>query len=114
MDNKGLKSGYGCSWAKGVTSMRKASQNWNILLTSLLNHVNDNITSRKHGPLSVLIDGKEVAIVDWILGMQECGLSITLQQLKSKVINLPKTQITPFKDGILKNSWWYWFKHRHP
>ncbi len=77
----------------GVTSVREASQNWNILLTSLSNHVNDNITSRKHGPLSVLANGKEVAIVDWILGMQECGLLITLQQLKLKVINLPKPKL---------------------
>ncbi len=54
---------------KGVTSMKKASQIWNILLTSLSDHVINNIRSRKHGPLRVLIDGKEVAIVDWILDM---------------------------------------------
>ncbi len=64
---------------KGVTSMRKAVQIWNIFLTSLSDHVNDNIRSKKHGPLGVLRDEKEVAIVDWILDMQECGLSITLQ-----------------------------------
>jgi hypothetical protein len=48
----------------------------------------------------VLIDEKEVIIVYWVLGMQECGLSITLQQLLLKVAKLTQTQVTPFKDGI--------------
>ncbi len=79
---------------KGVTFVRKASQIWNILFMSLLDHVNDNIRSKKHGPLGVLTNGKEVAIVDWILGMQECGLLlIMLQQLKLKVINLSKPKL---------------------
>jgi len=42
----------------------------------------------------------------WILGMQECGLSITLHQLKLKVIKLTQTRPTPFKNGIPRNSWW--------
>jgi hypothetical protein len=50
----------------------------------------------------------------WILGMQECERSITLHQLKMKVIELTQTKPTPFKNGIIRNSWWYWFKHRHP
>ncbi len=48
----------------------------------------------------MLIDEKEVIIVYWIFGMQECGLSITLQQLKLKVAELTQTQVAPFKDGI--------------
>jgi hypothetical protein len=48
----------------------------------------------------VLIDERKVIIVYWILGMQECGLSITLQQLKLKVAKLIQTQVTPFKGGI--------------
>lgn len=31
-----------------------------------------------------------------------------------KVVELTQTKFTPFQDGILINSWWYWFKHRHP
>jgi hypothetical protein len=32
----------------------------------------------KHGPLNVLTNEEEVALIDWILGMQECELLITL------------------------------------
>jgi hypothetical protein len=33
---------------KGVTFVRKVSQIWNILLTSLSDHINDNIRSMAH------------------------------------------------------------------
>jgi hypothetical protein len=46
--------------------------------------------------------------------MQKCGLSITFHQLKMKVVELTQTKPTPFKNGILGNSWWYWFQHQHP
>jgi hypothetical protein len=32
--------------------------------------------------------------------MQECGLSINLQQFKMKVIELTQTRVTPFWNGI--------------
>ncbi len=38
------------------------------------------------GPTSVFTKEKDVTLVAWILGMQECGLSITLQKLKMKVV----------------------------
>jgi len=40
------------------------------------------------GPTNVLTKEKDVTLVAWILGMQECGLSITLQKLKMKVVEL--------------------------
>jgi hypothetical protein len=44
-------------------------------------------------------------VVAWILGMQECGFSITLQQLKMKVVELTQTKPTPFKHRVEhKNS----------
>jgi hypothetical protein len=46
--------------------------------------------------------------------MQECELSINLQQLKMKVAKLTQIRATPFQDGIPCNNWWYWFKCRHP
>jgi hypothetical protein len=30
-----------------------------------------------------------------------------------KVAELTQTKDTPFRNGILGNSWWYWFKRRH-
>lgn len=41
-------------------------------------------------------------LVAWILGMQEFGFSITLQQFKTKVLELTQTKPTPFKDGWIK------------
>jgi hypothetical protein len=46
--------------------------------------------------------------------MQRCGVSITLQQFKMEVVELTQTNPTLFKNGIPKNSWWYWFKCQHP
>jgi hypothetical protein len=47
------------------------------------------------GPISVLTI-EDVAIIKWTLDMQECGLSISLQQLKMKVAKLTQTRDTPF------------------
>jgi hypothetical protein len=44
-----------------------------------------NGKSKKMGPGGVLTKEKDAAMIAWILTMQECGLSITLQQLKMKV-----------------------------
>jgi hypothetical protein len=46
--------------------------------------------------------------------MQECGLFITLQQLKMKVAEVTQTKPTPFKNGMPIESWWHWFQNRHP
>jgi hypothetical protein len=47
------------------------------------------------------------------LDMQECGLSISLQQFKMKVAELTQTRDTPFQDKIPNINWWYWFKQKH-
>jgi hypothetical protein len=41
-------------------------------------------------------------IVEWALVMQECRLSITIQQLKLKVVEITQTRPTPFKDVVLR------------
>jgi hypothetical protein len=38
------------------------------------------------GPTCVLMEEKNKAIVEWTLTMQECGLSITIQELTLKVV----------------------------
>jgi hypothetical protein len=73
---------------KGTNSLRKISRSWNIPLGSFSDHLNGKIRSKKMGPTSVLTKEEDVTLVAWILGMQECGLSITLQQLKMKVVEL--------------------------
>jgi hypothetical protein len=73
---------------RGFTSLKKASWYWNIPLTNLSNHLIDNTTSKKHGPPRILLTNEEVTIVEWVLGMQECNLSISLHQLKPKMAKL--------------------------
>jgi hypothetical protein len=55
---------------------RRANRSWNIPM----NYLNGN--SKKMGPGCVLTKKEDPTMIAWILTMQECGLSITLQQLK--------------------------------
>ncbi len=40
------------------------------------------------GPKGVLTEEKDATMITWTLTMDECGLSISLQQLKMKVAKL--------------------------
>jgi hypothetical protein len=64
------------------------------------------------GPRNVLTT-KNVAMIKWTLDMQECGLSINLQELKMKVVELTPIRDTPFQNQIPSTNLWYWFKQRH-
>lgn len=39
--------------------------------------------------------------------MQKCGLLITLQHLKLKVVKLTQTKLSPIWNDVLGSSWWY-------
>jgi hypothetical protein len=54
---------------RGFTSLRNASRYWNILLTSLSNHLTSKTMSRKRGPLGILSIDEEAIIVEWVFGM---------------------------------------------
>jgi hypothetical protein len=47
-----------------------------------------NEKSKKMGPRGVLTKEEDAAMITSLLTIQECGLSITLQQLKMKVVEL--------------------------
>jgi len=93
--------------------LKKTSWYWNILLTILLDHLTSKTTLRKCGPLGVLLIDEEAIVVESIFGMHKCGLSISLHQLKFKVVELTQTCATPFKNSIPGTSWWHWFKQKH-
>jgi hypothetical protein len=38
---------------------------------------------------------------------QQCGLPTTQYQVELKVEKLTQIQLTSFKDGVVKNSWWF-------
>jgi hypothetical protein len=86
---------------KSQTFFRKANKFRHIPFTFLLDHLNGKTILKKLGSQGVLTNEEDKTFVAWILGMQECGLSITLQQFKLKVVKLNQTRSTPLKDGIL-------------
>jgi hypothetical protein len=61
----------------------------------LFNHLYGKRRSKKIGPTSVLIVEEDQMVVSWVLAMQDVGLSISLQQLKMKVVELTQTRPTP-------------------
>jgi hypothetical protein len=52
----------------------------------------------------VLIEIEDSAMSAWTLTMQECGLSISLQQLKMKVAELTQTRVTQFSGWNTKQQ----------
>jgi len=84
---------------RNIISLWGPNKFWGILIISLFDHLYGKTKNRKIGPPSVLTE-KEKVIVTWVLNMQECGLSITLQ-LKWKVAKVIQTQPTPFQNGLL-------------
>ncbi len=78
MDIQCIGSCNGHSGKMTTIFEKKANKFWHILITSLLDHLNGKIGSRKQGPQGMLTNQEDEALVAWILGMQECGLLITL------------------------------------
>jgi hypothetical protein len=79
---------------KRKTYLKKASKHWHInLVAPLSNYLNGKTRPRKQGTQGVLMNETDTSMVVWMLGVQECGLPITLQQLKMKVVKLTQTQL---------------------
>jgi hypothetical protein len=78
---------------KKTTYLKKAIKHWHInLVAPLSNYLNGKTRPRKQGTQGVLMNETDTSMVVWMLGMQECGLPTTLQQLKIKVVKLTQTQ----------------------
>ncbi len=73
---------------RGIYSIRRASKSWNIPMNSLVDRLNEKTKSKKMGLEGVLTKEEDVTMITWTLTMQECGLSINLQQLKMKIVEL--------------------------
>jgi hypothetical protein len=52
----------------------------------------------------VSIEEEDAIVIAYTLPMQECGLFISLGQLKTKVARLTLIRLTPFQNGILGNN----------
>ncbi len=73
---------------RGTHSLRRTNKSWNIPMNFLSNHLNGKTRSKKMGLGGVFIAKEDSEVITWTLVMQECGLSISLQQLKMKVVKL--------------------------
>jgi hypothetical protein len=54
---------------RGNTYLRKVAKYWNILVTSLSNHLNGRTRCKKVGPQSMLTKHEDELIVTWVLNM---------------------------------------------
>ncbi len=90
---------------RNIISLWGANKFWGIPITSFFDHLYGKTRSRKIGPLDVLMQKEDEVIVVWVLSMQECGLFITLQQLKGGKSDSNLTH--PISKWATKDSWWY-------
>jgi hypothetical protein len=95
---------------KRKTYLKKVIKHWHInLVPTLSNYLNGKTRPRKQGTQGLLMNETDTSMVVWMLGMQECGLPITLQQFKIKVLKLIQTQpdskmeFLKTNDGISSN-----------
>jgi hypothetical protein len=73
---------------KRTCFLRRANKQWNIPLSSFSNHLIRKTRFRKMGLGGVFTKEENVVVIKWTLDMQKCKLSISLQQLKMKVVEL--------------------------
>ncbi len=62
MENKGLKRGYGCRGKRH--HIIEENQFWNIIPHIIIKYLNKKTKSMEQGPLGLLTNEKEVAIVN--------------------------------------------------
>jgi len=52
-----------------ICSLRKARMSWNIILSSLIDHLNKKTRFRKMGPRDVFTEKRDVVMIKWTLIM---------------------------------------------
>jgi hypothetical protein len=62
-----------------TTSLKNVNKQWNILLTSLSNHLYGKTRSKKLGLVGVLIIDEDQVVVACVLSLQEVGILISLK-----------------------------------
>ena len=87
---------------------------FNIPRSSLRDHLSGRTTTRKIGAKTILTNEEEALLIQYIDDMLEVGQPLTPEMLKLKVAEICQGKLIPFKDGIPGDSWFFWFKQRHP
>jgi hypothetical protein len=81
---------------QGTCFLLGVSRIFHMPLSFLSNHLNGCTHSKKIGPSIVLIEEGDAIVYKWTLAMGECGLSISLNQLKLKVAKMTQIKVTPW------------------
>ena len=81
-------------------SMREVCEAFSIPRTSLRNHYNEKVTSRKMEPPSILTKEDEDKLVFYMVEMAKLAHPLSVTDVKLKVAEFCQTRGTPFKDGI--------------
>ena len=86
---------------------------YRIPRSSLKEHYEGRTKGRKMGPKIILTKEEEAKLVEYIELMVYWGHPMTSMQVKNKVAEIIQEKETPFKEGILRNSWLKLFRSRH-
>ena len=65
------------------------------------------------GPKTILSQEEEEKLCEYFDLMVHWGHPMTPTHLRNKVAEITQERVTPFKNGILGDSWLKWFRRRH-
>ena len=68
--------------------IKVVARNFDILASTLADHVNGRILQRKKGPPTVLTHNEEKALEEYILKIQEYAYPLSMDQLRLKVAKM--------------------------
>jgi hypothetical protein len=80
----------------GGAAICTAARHYQILASSLQDHLYGTTMGRKKGRQDVLSMTEEVELEDYLLQMQELGYPLTIRQLRLKVAQMCETRVNPF------------------
>ena len=94
--------------------MAKFNRKYKILRSSIRDHYEGRTIQRKVGPKTILINEKELKLVEYIHLIVEWDHSIIPTQVKAKVVEIIQERLISFTNGIPDKSYLKWFRARHP
>ncbi|XP_050502477.1 uncharacterized protein LOC126881871 [Diabrotica virgifera virgifera] len=97
-------------------SKKCAAKEFCVPRTTLKRRLENNCLKRKMGPKSILSEGEEKLLANWILSMGRKGFPVNATNLISTVHKIMKEtgRSTVFKDGMPGKTWFAAFLRRHP
>jgi hypothetical protein len=94
--------------------VQQVARLFDIVASSLFDHINGKTLTRKRGQGGVLSVSEEEELVAYTMKMADLGHLLSVGQLKIKATEITQERPTPYVGGVLGTSWLKWFRHRHP